>query len=646
MRRSALVSAAVLLALGIAAPAIAATTTGIGAFTPLTGSSTSYSTTMQLPATGFPEASVVSTSRSGQVGVQTGATNWFGPNTPVGLEYGSSENQPYLNLRPKIDSPTGASLTTYTFERGTPTGWSFVLGDIDADAVTVAATKVDGNPANAAELGFQDEFNICETTPRPSACSGVVAPFDLPTWDSGTRTLTGNVGAADTVGAAGWFEPTVSLKSLSFTFQRRSGFPVFQTWFAVKMQDVTGTVTAAGTCVLAGMDVRLLGGAGNAVASTQTAADGTYAFPGVAASDGYSVEISNLPDGCVADGSIRSTIDLTSGDDTADFTIREIVPIPISGTVEDDHGDPMANLTVSIDDGTNPVRTVQTDSNGYYLFDTNPAETYTLSVTLPAGYAIDTAPGPVVVGPSDTEPVTNRDFVLDADPSLSGTVSDSGGGVGGISVVLLDGGTEVARTTTAADGSYSFDLVASGDYTVAVDDPPGNYVAPTPEPASVGSDDVTDVDLFLARPGSIAGTVTKDGAPVADAVVTITGEGGFSEDRTTDAEGNYAIEGLDAGETYTSTLTPPDGTTIDDPSQEVVIPPGGGDVGDVNFAIEDADVVDPGTPGDSDGDGADDGDRLPDTGGPSTLVGPLGLALLVGGLALVHVTRVRGQHRG
>lgn len=635
------VSSAVVLA--VAGPALAATTTGIGTFTPLAGSSTQYATTMQLPAVGFPAASVRSTSRAGQVGVQTGATNWFSETTPVGLQYGSSKDQPYLNLRPKVDSPTGASLTTYTFDRATPTGWAFVLGDIDADAVTISATKADGTAATAAELGFQSVFSLCDSSPKPSACSGVVAPFDLPTWDAGTRTLTGNLAAEDTTGAAGWFEPTTSLKTLSFSFVQREGFPIYQTWFAVKKQDVTGTVASSGSCAVADIDVRLLDATGAVVSSTQTAADGTYAFAGVAASAGYDVEISGLADDCVADGPTREAIDLTAGDDTADFAVRDLVPLPISGVVEDfPGGNPLANVTVTIDDGTNPPRSTTTDSDGFYLFDTNPPATYTLTATPPPGYTQIAGPANVVVAPGETEPKTGRDFLLDADPTVSGTVSDSGGGIGGVTVVLLDGAVEVARTTTAVDGTYSFDLVPPGTYSVTVPDPPGDYDVPSPEAVTALDEDVSGVDLALTRPGSIAGTVTNGGAPVAGTVLTITGPSAFSQQVTTDAEGNYAVGDLPPG-TYTVTLTPPSGTTIADPSLEVVIPSGGEDFGAVNFAIADVQAPDPdpgtpGTPGDS---GAADDAPLPDTGGPSSLIGVLGVGLLLVGSGLLLGARWR-----
>lgn len=646
MRRIALLTAALLVALGIAVPALAATTTGIGTFGPLSGSSTSYATTMQIPATGFPQASVTSTSRSGGVGPQSGASMWFGAATDPGAEYGSSQDQPYVNFRPKADTPTSPSVTRYTFQRGTPQGWGFVLGDVDADKVTISATKADGTAASAADLGFQSVFNMCDTSPKPSGCSGVVAPFDLPSWDAATRTLDGNATALDTTGAAGWFKPTTSLRTLTFTFSQRAGFPVYQTWFAVKKQDIAGTVTVAGTCSAEDLPVQLFDPTGVSIGSTTTGSDGSYSFTGMSAGPGYHVELGNLPNGCVTDDAVSSPIDLSSGDGSADFAVREIVPLPISGTVKDDDGNPLAGVTVSIDDGTNPVRTATTGSDGSYLFDTNPVGTYSLSVTPPAGYTVGTAPGDVVVADGDEEPITERNFVLNAAPSVSGTVTDSDGGVGGQTVVLLDGPTEIARTTTGADGTYSFDLVPAGSYTVAVPEPGGDYVVPTPEAAAVNTADVTGVDLFLARPGSIAGTVTKGGAPVPGATITITGPSSFAEDLTTDAEGNYAIGELSPG-TYTVTITPPEGTTIDDPSQEIVIPPGGEDFGAVDFAIEDVDTPDPdpGTPGGAGG-GSGDGDALPDTGGPAEQIGILGLALLVAGAGLVAAARFAPSGRG
>lgn len=191
--------------------AVAAPGPVYGSFT-FDGVGGAYTSTLTM-APGFPTATFTSTSRSGGVRVQTGTSTWLPAGSPPGAVFGSSQNAGYLNLRPAADNAAGASVTTYTFAAPTPAaGWGFVLGDIDADQVTVTATAPDGSQVAASSLGFAGVFNYCDAAPRSAACSGLNSAFDVPTWDPATATLTGNPGAIDTVGAAGWFRPTVPLK--------------------------------------------------------------------------------------------------------------------------------------------------------------------------------------------------------------------------------------------------------------------------------------------------------------------------------------------------------------------------------------------------------------------------------------------------
>ncbi|WP_454852722.1 hypothetical protein [Promicromonospora soli] len=238
-------AAAVLVAIAAVVPAIstsAETRPGWADWDPLTGSAGDWSTTMRLPAAGFPAATVTSDSRGG-VGVISGASSWLSAATPPGELYGSSRGQQYLNLRPQADRPTSPSTTTYSFERPTPAGgWAFVLGDIDADRAIVAARGADGRLLTGAELGWQGGFNYCAVDGAPS-CTG--DPDDAPAWNPATREVTGNVRAADTSGAAGWFRPTTPITTLTIEFYQRSGFPVYQTWFASLARDIAGTVSSS-----------------------------------------------------------------------------------------------------------------------------------------------------------------------------------------------------------------------------------------------------------------------------------------------------------------------------------------------------------------------------------------------------------------
>ncbi|WP_156042619.1 hypothetical protein [Rhodococcus sp. UNC363MFTsu5.1] len=296
-------------------PGIAAADTvdgGGGGWGPLTvgGATQAFTGTMTLGG-GFPAATFASDSRA-PVQIPSGAGTYLNANTPVGAKYGSSQGKGYINLHPKADNATSPSTTTYTFDSATPTaGWTFVLGDIDADSVVVSATDATGAAVPAAGLGFKGAFNYCGGSPAPCP-----ADADVPTWN-GAGELIGNAGASDTSGAAAWFEPTSALKTLTFTYYQRSGLPVYQTWFASLANDVSGTVTGcpgAAGAPSGGAPVKLIGPGGSEVAATVTAPDGTYSFTNYTAAPGYKVEATAAAD-CVLDATSKPA-DLGAGDVT------------------------------------------------------------------------------------------------------------------------------------------------------------------------------------------------------------------------------------------------------------------------------------------------------------------------------------------
>jgi hypothetical protein len=181
--------------------------------------------TMSLATDGFDSPSATWTTNGTSLETPSGASTWLGPTTPFGAYFGSSQGKPYLN----VGTGGAASVaTTYTFADPTPVGtWGFALGDIDADSVRISATDAGGNAVTVATW-YQGVFNYCAVSPKPSGCpSGTHT--DEPIWNN-VDTLTGR--GSDTSGAAGWFRPTQSIKTLTFTFTKLTGFPIFQTWFA------------------------------------------------------------------------------------------------------------------------------------------------------------------------------------------------------------------------------------------------------------------------------------------------------------------------------------------------------------------------------------------------------------------------------
>ncbi|UYO97668.1 hypothetical protein OED01_02800 [Microbacterium sp. M28] len=100
--------------------ASAAATVTWASWAPLGGGANAYTTAISFVDRPALSATVASDSRAGSVGVMTGASVWLSEGTPVGAKYGSSRNNPYLNLRPKADTATSPSTTTYSFDRPTP----------------------------------------------------------------------------------------------------------------------------------------------------------------------------------------------------------------------------------------------------------------------------------------------------------------------------------------------------------------------------------------------------------------------------------------------------------------------------------------------------------------------------------------------
>ncbi|WP_431278730.1 MSCRAMM family protein [Leifsonia poae] len=640
--------AAIVAPLILSNSASAATTSLWAGWTPSSG----IPTTVTVANQPLLSAAITTDSRAGQVGVISGTSVWLPQGSPVGAKYGSSINQPYLNLRPKADNASSPSTTTYSFNSPTPpSGWTFVLGDIDSDRVQVQATGPDGVPLTAAQLGFRGGFNYCApgVVGKPS-CTG--SATDVPTWNPATSTLTGNATATDTSGASGWFEPSAPITSLTFVFTQRAGLPVYQTWFASLARDITGTVSDLVGGPLDGVALTLTDRNRRVIGTTTTAGGGLYSFPGFLATDGYTVSITPPP-GKIADDASSKPADLTTTDAVVDFAVRDIVPVAVSGTVRDATGNPIPNVTIDIP-GTG---TVTTGPDGTYLFDEVGVGPHTVTVpTAPTGYTVTTPPQPITVPTGVETPITNIDFVLTANPNITGMVTAAGSGVAGVTVTATPtGGGAPISTVTAADGSYTFALIPPGGYTVDVT-PPSEYVVsgPASHPVTVATTDVPNIDFALVKTGSVSGLVADAaGTPIPGVTLTVTGSGAPST-VTTDAAGDYSLGPLSPG-TYTVTLTVPTGYTASGAlTRTVTISAAGEAIVDQDFVVV-ADPVVPPTPpagtGTADGAGSPasgtGGDPLAKTGSSLDATPGLWIAALalVSGGAAVTAGSVRSRRK-
>ena len=361
-----------------------------------------------------------------------------------------------------------------------------------------------------------------------------------------------------------------------------------------------------------GVTVDLLDASGNVVATTTTDAHGAYAFTNLEEGT-YKVRVRK--EGPIADLVQTEDPDGTKDNSSGDITLELNDPIKenvnfgyisdnsISGTIyRDDNrsnshnggeaGYPAQTVQLLDKDGQ-VIATTTTDANGNYSFDNLPDGTYSVKVVKdgaltdleqtedPDGTK-DSASEPIVLN-EDNPTKKNVNFGYVPDYFIKGTIYRDGNRSGaldageklyeGVTVNLVDAdGTVVATTTTDADGSYSFDKLPAGTYSVTVvqDGPiagleqtgdPDATKDNASEPITLNNDNpsTTDVNFGYIADNSLSGTVYRDDSRNGDQDGTEPGYSGVTV-QLLDASGNVvATTTTDANGTYSFSKLP-DGT--------------------------------------------------------------------------------------
>ena len=360
-----------------------------------------------------------------------------------------------------------------------------------------------------------------------------------------------------------------------------------------------------------GVTVDLLDNAGNVVATTTTDAHGAYAFTSLEEGT-YKVRVHK--EGPIADLVQTEDPDATKDNTSGDITLELNDPIKenvnfgyisdnsISGTIyRDDNrsnslnggeaGYPEQTVQLLDKDGA-VIKTTKTDANGNYSFDNLPDGTYSVKVvkdgaltdleqTEDPDATKDSASEPIVLN-EDNPTKKNVNFGYVPDYFIKGTIYRDGNRSGaldageklykGVTVNLVDAdGTVVATTTTDADGTYSFDKLPAGTYSVkVVQDGPIASLEQTgdpdatkdnaSEPITLNNDNpsTTDVNFGYVNNNSLSGTVYRDDSRNGDqdgtepgysgvTVQLLDASGNVVATTTTDANGAYSFSKLPDG---------------------------------------------------------------------------------------------------
>jgi large repetitive protein len=327
--------------------------------------------------------------------------------------------------------------------------------------------------------------------------------------------------------------------------------------------------SAAGEPGIQAATLELVNASNVVIATTTTAADGSYEFSGFppgtyrvretqpgAYLDGAETAGTNGATTPVNDG---ISVTLTAGQQSVGNNFGELKTTSISGTVYVDSDNSgtiaatekkLSGVTIELVDSTNTViRTTTTDASGNYAFTGVAPGTYTVRETQPTAYVdgIDTAgtggaaqsvasndnlsvtvnSGEASVGNNFGERPGSIAGVVFHDSTNTGVLDATDPKLSGITVELLNGsGTVVATTTTDALGAYKFDNLAAGPYSVREVQPTG-YADGTDLPGTgattqtTTTNDKIDVTLgagqnsvsnnFGETLGSVSGTVYNDG---------------------------------------------------------------------------------------------------------------------------------------
>jgi Carboxypeptidase regulatory-like domain/Phosphoesterase family len=390
-----------------------------------------------------------------------------------------------------------------------------------------------------------------------------------------TSTINPTTGAYTITGVpAGSY--TVTATATGYTTKTQSGVSVSagktttQNFVMPATSGISGTVvdteTPAKPVTAATVSYSGINGSGST--TSINSGTGAYTLSGVPAGT-YSVTAS-------ATGYTSQTVSgvvVSAGTTTPGVNFTLTANSGISGTVSDTESPARpvsgASVVYAGTGSTTGSGSTTTNTSGLYSFPGLPSGTYSVSVS-ESGF---TTPTPQNVTVTSGKTAT-ANFTMAANSSISGTVSDTESPaqpVNGATVSYAGTGTSVGSGTiqTSSGGSYTFNGVPPGTYSVSVSDT--GFTTPAAQNVTVmTSTPLTGVNFTLTANSSISGTVTDSSDnPIPSATIMYAGTGSSTgSGSVTTSAGSYKFSGVPPG-TYTISASAP-GYSVP-PSQNVTI---------------------------------------------------------------------------
>jgi serine-aspartate repeat-containing protein C/D/E len=448
---------------------------------------------------------------------------------PSGYVFNGSDNTLDSNILLGSDqSLTGQNATAYSATAATT-----ITGTVFSDVDGTGGPDSSNPNLSGVTVTLEDDNGDSVT----NASGGTVEPAT--TNSSGVYTFSNlNAGSYQVVVSAPTGYVAESTYGTSVTIATASP-GAGSTVNAAMIQDggFSGNVSESGGLGGGGIydvGVALQDDSGDTVASTDTDSSGNFSLSDIA--PGFYTAVFTTPSGYILNGSsntwsetvyINSGVtnsgnDITAYSSLTSTSISGNVFIDDDGSNSDDGTNPgISGVTVTLLEGTTTISSTTTNSSGNYSFSMLSPGTYTVKVTEPSGYSLEgSSTSTWTTSVSAPGPVTTADEGVYQSATLGGTVSVSGGsGLSGTTVTLYDMGfDQVATTTTASGGTFSFTGVVPGSYFIAYEVPTGYVMDGASDSllnsVTVGSDQT--ISNLNATAYSASGTYSLTGTVYID----------------------------------------------------------------------------------------------------------------------------------
>ena len=372
-----------------------------------------------------------------------------------------------------LSDPFRSSFPARAIPATTASNGTYTISALPSGSYTVTATLTNYTTGSSAATVTQNQTTTINFAllPNPGTIAGTVTdsithlaiPSAAITVTQGTSTIaTSTTDASGNYSSGGIYPGTtysVQASQTNYTSQTQSSVTVTSNAtttvsFALVPQagSLSGTVRNAVTsATMNGVTINLLSG-GTTVATTTTAGGGLYSITGIIPGN-YTVQ-------AIYATFQTQTASVTISSNVVTTQNLSLQPDPgsIAGTIKDAlTTSPISGATVQALQGATVVATTTTAANG----------TYTLSGLVPGSYTVQasmlhyqTASTSASVT-SDSTVTANLSLQPNAG-TLSGVVTDSSSGspLANVTVAVTKGGSPVASTTTAANGTYSISSLA------------------------------------------------------------------------------------------------------------------------------------------------------------------------------------------